>query len=182
MDWIIPGTTLTAPREAAAAVKDQFAGMFLAGGLTLSQVAAVSGLEPYTIQNWVKRGFLPSPRGKRYDMDQLCRILNMNVLRGNTPLEQIVRLMSYLNGDLADERDDLVDDSALYFYFVRLASCVDQISADRDWDEVLEKVTQDYEEPVLGARQKLSRVLQIMITVWLANTLKARAEAMIADL
>ena len=35
--------------------------MFLAGGLTLSQVCQISGLEPYTVQNWVKRGFLSNP-------------------------------------------------------------------------------------------------------------------------
>lgn len=182
MNWMIPGTTLSAQRENADAVQDQFAAMFLAGGLTLSQVASVSGLEPYTVQNWVKRGFLPPPTNKRYDMEQLCRILNMNILRGTMPLEQIVKLMSYLNGDLADESDDLVDDTMLYFFFVRLAARARYIGGDKNWDEALNQVTQDYSEKAPGAREKLIKVLKVMLTVWCANRLKAQAEELIAQL
>mgnify|MGYP002509140767 CR=1 FL=1 len=75
MDWIIPGTTLTARREDAQFIEQQVKAMFFAGGMVLSQVAAVTGLETYTIQNWVKRGFLPPPQNKRYNMEQLCRII-----------------------------------------------------------------------------------------------------------
>ena len=102
MQWIIPGTTLSAQREQAQQVDQVFHSLFLAGGLTLSQVASLTGLEPHTIQNWVKRGFLPPPQGKRYSMEQLCRILNMHILKGNMNLDQIVKLMQYLNGNLAD--------------------------------------------------------------------------------
>ena len=59
MEWIIPGTTLSGIREEADRTEEQFSALFLAGGLSLGQVSTVSGLEPYTIQNWVKRGFLP---------------------------------------------------------------------------------------------------------------------------
>lgn len=62
MQWTIPGTTLSAQRQEADSVDKLFQSMFLAGGLTLSQVASITGLEPYTIQNWVKRGFLPHLR------------------------------------------------------------------------------------------------------------------------
>ena len=182
MQWTIPGTTLSAQRSSADAIDAQFQAMFLAGGLTLSQVASITGLEPYTIQNWVKRGFLPPPSGKRYDMEQVCRLLNMNILRGNMPLEQITHLMSYLNGSLADESDDLVDDTRLYFYFVKLASRARYIGGSEAWDDALVEITADYHEPVPGARDKLIRVLKIMLTVWCANMLKNQAEAMIAQL
>ena len=122
MNWIIPGTTLEDDRTNADRIENLFSSMFLAGGLTLSQVATVTGLESHTVQNWVKRGFLPSPRGKRYDMAQVCRIINMNMLKGTLQLEQVCSLMSYLNGRLEDESDDLVDDAKLYFMFVRLAA------------------------------------------------------------
>ena len=65
MNWTIPGTTLTGHRSDADQIESQFHSMFLAGGLTLSQVASVTGLEPYAIQNWVKRGFLSPPQGRR---------------------------------------------------------------------------------------------------------------------
>ena len=81
MDWIIPGTVLTAPREAADQIEQQFSAMFLAGGIVLSQVAGITGLETHTVQNWVKRGFLTKPVGKRYTLRQLCRILNINMFK-----------------------------------------------------------------------------------------------------
>ena len=182
MQWIIPGPTLTGQRDQADSVENLFQPLFLAGGLTLSQVASITGLEPYTIQNWVKRGFLPAPRNKRYDMEQLCRLINMNILKGNMPLEEIIHLMSYLNGSLADESDDLVDDTMLFFFFVKLASRARYIGGSKAWDDALVEITAGYREPVPGAREKLIKVLKIMLTVWCANMLKTQAEAMIAQL
>lgn len=182
MQWTIPGTTLTASREDADRTEERFTALFLAGGLTLSQVASITGLEPYTVQNWVKRGFLPSPVNKRYDMEQLCRLINMNILKGAMPLDQIVKLMSYLNGNLADESDDLVDDTMLFFFFVRLSARARYIGGEKSWDEALEEVAADYQEPVPGAQEKLVKVLKVMLTVWCANSLKAEAERMLAEL
>ena len=182
MNWTIPGTTLEGLRSNADRTDGLFQSMFLAGGLTLSQVACISGLEPYTVQNWVKRGFLVPPRNKRYDMEQLCRILNMNILKATLPLEQITSLMSYLNGDLADESDDLVDDTMLYFFFVRLAARARYIGGEQTWDEALEEVTASYKEPAPGAKEKLIKVLKIMLTAWVSGRIKAEAERMIAEL
>ena len=182
MQWIIPGTTLTGERSNADRTDGLFQSLFLAGGLTLSQVSRITGLEPYTVQNWVKRGFLAPPVGKRYTMEQVCRIININILKGNMPLEQIIRLMAYLNGDLADESDDLVDDTMLFFLFVKLAARARYIGGTDSWDDALAEVTADYTEPAPGAREKLIRVLRIMLTVWCANQLKAHADRMLAEL
>lgn len=182
MNWTIPGTTLEGQRSNADRTAGLFQSLFLAGGLTLSQVASISGLENYTIQNWVKRGFLTPPVNKRYDMEQVCRILNINLLKATLPIEQVTNLLSYLNGDLADESDDLVDDTKLYFYFVRLAARARYIGGDQTWDDALAEVTADYAEPVPGARQKLERVLKIMLTAWVSGRIKAEAENMIAQL
>ena len=182
MQWTIPGTTLTGERDQADSVEGLFQPLFLAGGLTLSQVASITGLEPYTIQNWVKRGFLPPSRNKRYDMEQVCRIININILKGNMPLEQIIHLMSYLNGSLTDESDDLVDDTMLFFLFVKLSARARYIGGSKAWDDALVEITEDYREPVPGAREKLIKVLKVMLTVWCANMLKQQAEAMIAQL
>ena len=88
MQWIIPGTTLTGERSNADRTDGLFQSLFLAGGLTLSQVSSITGLEPYTIQNWVKRGFLSPPVAKRYNMEQVCRIININILKGAVPLSR----------------------------------------------------------------------------------------------
>ena len=182
MNWKIPGTTLEAERSNADRTVDLFRSMFLAGGLTLSQVASITGLENHTIQNWVKRGFLPPPQNKRYNMEQVCRIININILKGNMPLEQIIKLMAYLNGNLTDESDDLVDDTKLFFMFVSLAARARHLGGSETWDEALEHITADYVEPVPGAREKLCKVLKIMLTTWIANLVKAAADRMMEEL
>lgn len=182
MQWTIPGTTLTAERADAGRTDERFQTLFCAGGLTLSQVSSVTGLEPYTVQNWVKRGFLSPPQNKRYNMEQVCRLINMNLLKGAMPLEQIVKLMAYLNGDLVDEGDDLVDDTVLFFLFVKLAARARYIGGTENWDKALDQVTQDYREPVPGAREKLIKVLRVMLTAWVSNRLRAEAEKMLAEL
>ena len=182
MQWTIPGTTLLGQRGDADRVDSVFRALFLAGGLTLSQVSGIAGLEPYTVQNWVKRGFLQPPRGKRYDMEQVCRILNINLLKGALTLEQGCQLISYINGDLTDESDDLIDDTLLYFYFVRLAARAQDLGNKDVWDVALKEVTAGYREPIPGAREKLERVLKVMLTAWLAGRLKAQAEQMLTEL
>ena len=81
-----------------------------------------------------------------------------------------------------DESDDLVDDTLLYFYFVRLAARAKYIGGDKAWDDALEEVTASYVEPIPGAREKLIRVLKIMLTAWVSGKIKAEAERMIAEL
>ena len=63
MTWILPGTVLQANRAEAEKVPQQLEALFFGGGITLSQVTAITGLEAHTVQNWVKRGFLTSPVG-----------------------------------------------------------------------------------------------------------------------
>ena len=182
MNWILPGTTLEGLRSNADRTDGLFQSMFLAGGLTLSQVCQITGLESYTVQNWVKRGFLSNPIAKRYNMEQVCRILNINILKETLPLEQIVKLMAYLNSNLTDESDDLVDDTMLYFFFVRLAARARYIGGQQTWDDALAEVTASYVEPVPGAREKLEKVLKIMLTAWVSGRIKIEAENMIAQL
>ena len=182
MTWIIPGTTLECPRAEADSVDSLFHSMFLPGGMVLSQVASITGLEPYTIQNWVKRGFLSPPLGKRYSMRQLCRILNINMLKGALTLEQICGLLGYVNGQLDDESDDLIDDSQLYFMFVRLAVRSRNQDSSSRWHAAIDEVLKDYQEPVPGARDRITQVLRIMLMAWFATKMRQQAEAMLAQL
>ena len=182
MNWIIPGTTLEAPRANADRIDRLFQSMFLAGGLTLGQVASVTGLEAHTVHNWVKRGYLPPPRNKRYDMEQVCRIININMLKGALALEQVCGLMTYINGSLSDESDDIIDDTVLYFMFVRLAARARNLDSAEDWNAALHEVMAEYTEPFPGAREKIIQVLRIMLTAWLANRMRQEAERMYSQL
>lgn len=182
MNWTLPGTTLTVQRVDACRTDALFHSLFLAGGLSLSQVASITGLEVYTIQNWVKRGFLSSPVGKRYDMEQVCRIIHINMLKGALPLESIGSLLSYINGSLTDESDDIIDDSHLYFMFVRLAAQArDNVTGER-WEEAIREVMADYAEPVPGAADRVTKALRIMLTAWIATRMRQEAEKMLAGL
>ena len=111
MEWILPGTVLSADIAASGAVAQQFKSMFMGGGIMLSQDSAITGLETHDVQNWVKRGFLPAPENKRYNINQLCRIININMVKNVLPMEQICGLQGYINGDLDNTADDLIDDS-----------------------------------------------------------------------
>ena len=182
MTWTLPGTTLQGKRSDAERTDGLFQSMMLTGGLTLGQVATITGLEPYTVQNWVKRGFLPAPRGKRYDMEQLCRIITINMLRGALPLEKICGLLSYVNGNLDDTSDDIILDSRLYFIFVRLAVRARELD-DRDaCRRIIEEELADYAEPVPGAKDRVVKALEIMLTAWLAAKMRAAAEEMLQQL
>ena len=182
MIWNIPGTTLTCPRDQADGTAARFQAMFLAGGLTLSQVSSITGVESYTVQNWVKRGFLSAPKNKRYDMEQLCRIININLLKGALPIEKICSLLSYINGDLADESDDIIDDTLLYFMFVKLAARARHLGGNQAWEDAMVEATADYAEPYSGARERVIQVLRVMLTAWIASSLRHQAEEMIAAL
>lgn len=182
MDWTIPGTTLKIKRSDACRVDGLFASMFMAGGMVLSQVANVTGLEPYTVQNWVKRGFLSPPERKRYSMGQLCRIISINMLKNVLPLETICELLAYVNGELDNEQDDIIDDARLYFLFVRLAGQARQLDDPEQLEIAMQEALADYVEPVPGARERIEKALRIMLVAWLAARMRQSAEQMLSEL
>lgn len=179
MMWTIPGTVLQAERSEAEHIPQQMEALFFGGGITLSQVTAITGLEAYTVQNWVKRGFLTSPKGKRYTLRQLARIMNINMLRGAMPIERICQLLSFVNGDLSDESDDIIDDSKLYFMFVVLAARMKELHDYETGAKLLDAYLADYEEPVTGARERVRQVLKIMLTAYLATRMMQETEKML---
>ena len=182
MKWTIPGTVLSLNMEETEHIEKHFSSMFMAGGIVLSQAASITGLEPYTIQNWVKRGFLPPPQRKKYTLRQLCRIININMLKSALPMEDICGLLGYINGSLDDESDDLIDDSQLYFLFVKLAAYHRQMNNMQGRDAYLQKILADYAEPVPGARARVEKVLRIMLTAWAASQLRQTAVNMVTEL
>ena len=182
MQWTIPGTVLQIKREDADHIEEIFASMFLAGGIVLSQVSAITGLEPYTVQNWVKRGLLSPPQGKRYSQRQLCRIININMLKGVLPMERICGMLTYINGQLDDESDDVIDDSQLLCMFVKLAARVRQLNDPQEREQMRLQVMAEYQEPVPGAKQRVEKVLQVMLTAWVAERLRQEAEHMLDTL
>ncbi len=81
MKRLIPGTTIKYTPQARNAAFSLIAPVLEAtGGLTLSQLSKLSGLEGSTVQNWIKRGWVSSTKGKKYSEQQVLRILLINML------------------------------------------------------------------------------------------------------
>ena len=182
MAWTVPGTVLQISREEAPRIPDRLRAMFLAGGIALGQVSAIAGLETHTVQNWVKRGFLTPPEKKRYSQNQLCRILTIQSLKSVLSLEQICSLIGYVNGRLDSAEDDIIDDSQLYFLFVKLAGRIQELYDENGQDVVLESMLEDYVEPVPGAKERVTKALRVMLTAFLASRMANAAGKMLENL
>ena len=164
----LPGTTISVKIEPGICGKI-FAPMFLSGGLVLSQVTQITGLEGYIIQNWIKRRYLPNPVAKKYTYKQLCRILNINVLKDSFSLEQTAKILSYTNNALtSDESGNSVNDIMLYSYFVDSLSKIRGEGADVD--EVIKEIIRKYNNSI-----RLTNILKIMITSYEALLMKNKA-------
>ncbi|MBQ4239093.1 MAG: DUF1836 domain-containing protein, partial [Ruminococcus sp.] len=77
-------------------------------GLTLGQVCSISSLEQTTIQNWIKRGYVPHPVSKKYSERHLARILLIAELRECMAIDRVGAMLAYVNGDADDESDDII--------------------------------------------------------------------------
>ena len=101
------------------------------------------------------------------------------MLKGALPLEKICSLMQYINGDLTDESDDIIDDTALYFMFVKLAAKARHIGGNESWDVAIENAMANYKEPQPGAKKRVEQVLRVMLTAWICSRFKAQVDEMV---
>ena len=180
VEWTLPGTVLSVDADRPQAAEEVFPSLFLAGGLVLSQVTQVTGLEPYIIQNWVRRGFLAPPKQRKYTRRQLSRILMINALKSTLSIEQICKLLSYINGALDDEGDDTIDDTELYGAFVLVAGSVQKrgLTSESEMNRLIADGLKDYKESIPGAKERVEQALRIMITAWRAAQLQTKAQSM----
>lgn len=153
-----------------------------ADGLTLGQVCSLSGLEPSTIQNWIKRGFVPHPERKKYRERHLARILLISQLRESMQIDRVGALLSYINGDTDDESDDLITEQALYDLFCELTLLLDRQMPPPDKvgqtvDEIAAVYLSDYPAP-----EKIICALRIMACTYMASRYKQEADTMYTDM
>jgi len=154
------------------------------GGLSLSQVCAVTGLEGSTIQNWVKRGWVEHPIGKRYEEVHIARILIINALKDCLKLEHIALLMSYVNGKAYDGSEAIIRESTLYNY---LTEALKQSGQADDHsrggvESVVENVIKDYRDPNPDSRIRIRKALTLMIFACVCTDVKRRTEAMMGQI
>lgn len=175
----IPGTVIPAENGKGPVGSGFLTGIFsVTSGLMLSQIREITGLDAPALQNWIKRGWVSSPLGKRYNNDQVARIIIINMLRDAFQLEKIAFLMSYINGSVDDRSDDIIPESVLYDY---ICCIIDKCeNCDFNNSENLKKLiadcTGDYKEVIPGSTERLQKALEIIILAYESARIKAKAE------
>lgn len=156
--------------------------LWASGGLVLSQIREITGLETSVIQNWVKRGYVAPPTAKHYSKDQTARILTVNALRESLRLDQIAKLISSVNGSLVDSSDDLIPDSALYEMFCQMAIPLyhDNYLSVEQLGALADAQTSSIEHET--ARRRICNALLLMSVCYQSTLIKRHVESLIAAL
>ena len=90
--------------------------------------------------------------------------------------------MQFVNGDLTDESDDIIDDAVLYFMFVKLAARARHIGGNESWEIAIENAMSTYAEPTPGAKDRVNKVLRVMLMAYISSRFKAQVDAMVDEL
>ncbi len=176
---LIPGTVLNFNSVAADNCYSVIAPLLtVTKGLTLAQVRELTGLEASTIQNWVKRGWVKNPEGKRYGEEQVMRIILINMMRGSMQLEQIAFLMSYINGSVEDRSDDILPDRELFNILCSIIyTCQQNAVADTEYlDRVIDNRLEHAKISDGVSQKKLRTALRAMVLAILATQMKELAQ------
>ena len=175
----LPGTKIEVENLKSENVSRVFSHIFMAGGLVLSQVSFLADIESYTIQNWVKRGFCSSPVAKKYNQRQFCRIITINMLKDVMSINEITHLISYVNGKLDDESDDIIDDDRLYFLFIE--TLYHTLGRASDFDEMMDEILNNH-NVAEEYRQRVAKALKVMLYAYKSSQYKQFAYELINHL
>lgn len=181
-DGRIPGTVL--PYSSGTGTFSIFLPMIQAAdGLALSQVCAITGLEASTVQNWVKRGFVAHPVGKKYRARQLARILLISALRDAMKIDRIGELMAMVNGSADDEADDIISEEQMYDYLCQaIGLAADGAPSISEIPMLVQRVTEGYTGPTADARHRLNAALEVMVCASIAATYKQEADRIFREM
>lgn len=147
-------------------------------GLTLSQICEIAGIEPTTVQNWIKRGWVAHPDNKRYAENHLARIIILGMLRGAFQLERIAVILRFVNGSADDRGDDIIPDETLYTHLCRIIDTVEteRLTTPEAVAAAIDASISEYAEPYPGAKAKLTDALTVMTLAYIASSIKGMAE------
>ncbi len=175
MQHIIPGTVIQCQQGVSDKAFSQIEPVFsITGGLTLAQVCDITGLETSTIQNWVRRGWVPQPENKRYSKRSLLRIMLINSVRGSLQIEKIACLMEYINGNVEDTGDDIISDEDLFNMFCKIVFKMEPkhcYSAEH-LKLIISESLEGYEEKEAGSKQRLQKALYVMALAFVAARIR----------
>ena len=183
MSATFPGTTIEVSKIEKGSTRALFDGIFATGGITLSQVSIMTGLEPYLIQNWVKRGFVTRPIGRVYSREQFARIIIINMLRESLQIEKICTLIRIISGDPHDKSDDLISDDALYHKYVDMLADGDvNVMEELSVKRAVEGAVCDVDVRDATHKKQLCEILRAMLYAHTASELRNFAAGILSDL
>ena len=178
MNRLIPGTTMKFTEQARESAFSLISPVLQAtGGLTLSQLSKLTGLEGTTVQNWIKRGWVSATKGKKYSEKQILRILLINMLRKAMKLEDIANLMRYINGDVEDTSDDIIEEVLLYDILCRIIFTAEDEGAF-DSDQIRTLVAREVAENTreIADDDKLKKAMFVMVMGYRSGFLRTEME------
>lgn len=176
---VIPGTVLPweegLSRNAFAVLSPVLS---VTKGLTLSQLRELTGLEGTTIQNWVKRGWIESPTGKRYGEQQILRVILINMLRNAMQLDKIIWLMGYINGRVDDRSDDIIPDRELFNVLCRIIYLADrkQTTDKTEIRRIIGEELEHYNGPCEDSKEKLEKAVLCMTLGFISSEIKKQSD------
>lgn len=145
-------------------------------GLLLSQITHIAdNLSKETIQNWVKRKFVDSPRmGKFYDENQVARILIFNSLRRVVELEDIKLLLQSVSDC---SKGTLVEKELLEIFNNSIIKTKAITAGDfAGYDKAIgEDIIRSLDKKE-GDKRKIKEIIFIMLTAYQSSLLKKQAE------
>lgn len=175
----IPGTNIKydASEDAFSIIRPMIE---ITGGFSLSQICNITGLNDTTIQNWVKRSYVPRPVNKKYQERHIARILLISSLRDVMNIEDIGELMVLINGDTEDESDDIISEANLFDYFAKALRQLDEKSLnDENIDIVLRQLLKKEDSQHKG---KLVKALKVMVYAYISGRCLQQIELNLEDL
>ncbi len=180
----LPGTALTLIEGQKNSYSERIEPLTAStGGLMLSQVEAICGIPASTIQNWIKRGWVPQTESKRYNTRQIYRIILVNLLHGGMSLDQIAEVMAYVNGDVDDVSDDIVADGDLLEWFYQIITELEnEKTADVDRMSCVIDAHLCAYKGNKANKKKLERALLIMTTSYIAGEMKRISNRLHAEI
>lgn len=177
-DDLIPGTKLKqSDMDGLTGLEFLKKVFFVSNGVMLTQIRDISGIDSSTLQNWTKRGWVVNSKLKKYDIDQVAHILIINMLRSCMQLDKIDFLIHYINGEVGNASDDIIRDSELYDYICRILNhMMNSGTCDlSSFREYISEITDDYVEPMEGARERLNKALEVILVTYYAALIKQQA-------
>ena len=177
----IPGTVMDKSKMGNATGLEFLNKIFyITDGIMLSQIREICGIDGSTLQNWTKRGWVANARSKRYDKNQLARILIINMMRNSMQLDRISKILTYVNGRTSDKSDDIIPESELYDYLCRIIDLL--IEEDRPHiGDLIRRVLSSYDERMPGDAKRLEKACGIIIMTYYAALVHQKANSMFDD-